>query len=343
MRIVVVGAGAVGLVYGNHLQLSGMDVMLQVREPKRRAAAAGVDLTRIGLLGKRSTRRFIPDAVSCSIGEVAARRPDQIWLCLPTTSLEDELVRDLADAAPNATLVVLAPGHFVAERVHSVVDSTRTVFGIIGMISYQSPLEGSEDPRETGTPEGYAYYLSTTKLHGESLRRTLDAVTALRHGGCPCEQGQGVASESTLSSAALMPAMAALEEASWSFRELGRPERAETCVRAMRESLAIAGALTGQAVPTLPDWLAAAGLRAGLRLAPRATPLDIESFLRVHFTKVGEQTRLLLATTLVDGARLGLPTEALSELLRALPAAPERARSLPAKRGQAQKPEDRHS
>jgi 2-dehydropantoate 2-reductase len=53
-------------------------------------------------------------------------------------------------------------------------------------------------------------------------------------------------------------------------------------------------------------------------LGPRLSPFDLEAFLRVHFEKVGAQTRLMFRGYLDEGARRGLPTEALGALARRL-------------------------
>ena len=63
-------------------------------------------------------------------------------------------------------------------------------------------------------------------------------------------------------------------------------------------------------------------MKAGLWLGRRVIPLDLETYLREHFTKVGDQTRLMVAQY-IDGAKTsGLPVAALEGLRDAVPALP---------------------
>jgi len=55
-------------------------------------------------------------------------------------------------------------------------------------------------------------------------------------------------------------------------------------------------------------------VRLALAVAPRLMPLDLETYLRVHFTKVGDQTRDFLRTYTSLGEAAGLPTGALARL-----------------------------
>jgi ketopantoate reductase len=325
LRIVIVGAGAVGQVYGHHLALGGARVSVLVR-PRRATASLmaqqgiaerreGFTLTRIPPFGRRKTSQFLPENVLTSAAELEAHAIDQIWLCLPTDALDEGALRALAAAAPNATIVSLAPGHFVKALVDRCFGSKRTVYGLIGMSSFVSPMKGSRDPRETATPPGIAYMLAVTKLGGDNERRALEAVSALRAGDCPTDYAPNVMNEMTLSSAMLMAIIASLEAAGWSFATMREPWRTSLGARAIEESIEIAAATTGEPFPFYGKLLVPQVLSAAALLAPKLAPLDVEKFLEVHFEKVDEQTTLLLETTQKDGERLGLSTAALSELI----------------------------
>jgi hypothetical protein len=54
-------------------------------------------------------------------------------------------------------------------------------------------------------------------------------------------------------------------------------------------------------------------------VASLVVPLPLETYLRVHFTKVADQTRHAMATYLDDARAAGLPTAGLERLM-ALPA-----------------------
>ena len=308
--ILIVGAGAVGQVYGHHLAQGATDVGVWVR-PKRRAdAESGYSVTQIPLVGARRRGRFVPKFVATEVSELPAN-VDAVWLCVPTTSLDYELVRTLAVACPRAVFVVLAPGHFVRAQIDPILGSRRAVYGIIGMLSYAAPLEGSDDPREASTPAGVAYHLTSTMLSGERAGEMRDT---LRRGNVPTEVVTDAWAELELSSAVLMPNIACLDLAGYSFARY-RGELATLAAQASQESLAVAAAVTGHPLPLYASFVNAFTLRLGSWIGPRVAPLDLEAFLCVHFTKVRTQTELLLRSSVEEAEARGLVCEAMNEVL----------------------------
>ena len=55
-------------------------------------------------------------------------------------------------------------------------------------------------------------------------------------------------------------------------------------------------------------------LRLVMWATPWLIPIEMETYLAYHFTKVGDQTRANLDNWIGTGERLGLPTSALAEL-----------------------------
>ena len=49
-------------------------------------------------------------------------------------------------------------------------------------------------------------------------------------------------------------------------------------------------------------------------MAAHTMPFDFEAYLKVHFTKIGPQTRLLLPSYRFSGGATGIPTHALEAL-----------------------------
>ena len=60
--------------------------------------------------------------------------------------------------------------------------------------------------------------------------------------------------------------------------------------------------------------------RAVLRLAPRIAPLDLEAYMKAHFTKVADQMRGGLRTYLTRGRASGLEVTAIEQLAQRLTA-----------------------
>ena len=83
MKVLIVGAGAVGVVYGRHLQLAGAELSFYVRDKYRPACEQG--LTVYPLNKDRSFKPvdFKEFSVLSSPEEVAAQSFDQVWLAVP--------------------------------------------------------------------------------------------------------------------------------------------------------------------------------------------------------------------------------------------------------------------
>jgi 2-dehydropantoate 2-reductase len=194
-----------------------------------------------------------------------------------------------------------------------VPSSERRVRGAISMASWHAPLESSTQPRETSTPAGYAYLLPPFAPSGFEGPRAEEAIDALRRGGCSAARAHVTRALAT-GSAVLLPHMAALEVAEWSFAKLATNEMASLAAESSREAMAIACARLGIAQPLsrvlLRGWVTA----LGTRLARWVVPFDIEVYLRVHFLKVRAQTWALIGEYLRDAPALGLRTRALQAL-----------------------------
>jgi 2-dehydropantoate 2-reductase len=325
-RVLLVGAGAIGVVYGATLARAGAEVSYLVRAPRREETLRGTTLTRVGLLGRRRPERLVPHEVLTTWDEVRCRGFDQVWLAVPTDAIDEALVRELASALPRrasgegALVVTLAPGGRFDALVGAHVPRADIVRGSIALMCWHAPMEGSVDPRERATAPGWACLVPPGRGAGFAGERAGEIVRLLRRGGMPAHASPHVDRMLALDTAALMPVVLALEAGGWSFREVARGELAELAVRAGREALAIEARRWGIAVP-LPErlFLRPTLLRLLLRLAPRLAPVDLEGFFRAHFLKVRRQTRLLVDEIAEDGARAGVPSESLRALAARCP------------------------
>lgn len=286
---------------------------------------AHADATRRGLtmypLNERGAprRRFEQFAIITTPEAADGARWDQVYLAVPSTALRPgDWIAPLGRATGDATVVFLPPNLDDRARLTASIAAERLVDGMIGFISYATPLPG-----ETRFAEpGMAYWfppLSPSPFSGTPAR--VDAVvTALRRGGLPATRHRDVTRMLPFPNAILYAYLAALELADWSFATLRRGDRLTRAGQAAREAMAIAAHSLGTRVPWRmrpAGWSIAA--RMILRLAPWIVPLPLEAYLRAHFTKIGGQVRLGLHGYLRLGAAAGLPTTALTELTAALP------------------------
>lgn len=296
MKVLIVGAGAVGTTYGFHLAQGGADVTFMVREKYAEA------LRRDGLRVVRLNRGRTPELFTgFEVVTDGAGDWDQVWLTVSSTALRagDWLDR-LLPTVGDATLVTLQPGLEDRAWIEARYPAERIVSGMISLIAYQTPLPGED------LEPGVAWWfppLSPSPFSGS--RDAVDhIVRTLRAGGCPAKRSQDVAAQVAFGSAMMMPIIAGLEVADWSLRGLPRHAVWSVCRQAGREASDIAR-------PGFRRWLVAGVmsgwvLRPGLWFARRVVPLDLETYLKYHFTKVGEQTREALRLYVTRGAERGM-------------------------------------
>lgn len=324
MRALIVGAGAVGQVYGLHLQRGGAEVGFFVKERQAAQARGGFTLHAHRKGGRTETLRLEAPVVVTRAAELAAAPWDAVWLCVSATALRGPWLDELLAAVPNATIVSLTPGLEDREYLLQRVPPERLVSGVITLVSYQAPLPvGSPavaSPAVALSP-GVAFWfppLSASPFDGPRAR-VQPIVETLRRGGCPAKQRPRAWEGAARASAVMMPVLVALEAEDWSFARLRKSPHLRTAAAAAREAMGLVAAHQGRRAPWLRLLVRPLGLRMLLRLAPRLMPFDFEAYLAYHFTKVGDQTRFLVRSYVERGRALGCPTAALEALERLLP------------------------
>lgn len=311
MKVLIVGAGAVGVVYGRHLQLAGAELSFYVRDKYRSACEQG--LTVYPLNEDRSFKPvdFKEFSVLSSPEEVAAQSFDQVWLAVPSTALYvEDFLEPFLKACGEATIVSLTPGLEDREHMLKFVPESRLCWGLITFISYQAPLPGEELDRE-----GIAYWFPPLSKNPFSGPKdvTKGLVSALNKGGCPAKYLKNAATASAMPSSMLMPHLVALQGANWSFQELKSSELLGIASKAAKEAMVIAGKKVGKC-PWYRGAICPLTLRMAMGMAPRLIPFDIEVYLKYHFTKVNDQTRMYIDTYLKYGSEYGLSTENIQAL-----------------------------
>ncbi len=319
-RVLIVGAGAVGQIYGHHLAQGGAAVTFYVRERYRDETSRG--FTILPLARRGHAERFEGFDVVCSPAELAGRSFDQVYLAIPSTGLAAPWLRQLIAAIGLSALVVnLAPSAGDREKILATgMSPARLVDGFISIVSYASPLPGSES-NASSAPAGTAVWYPPGAPSLFSGARAPDVIAALRAGHLPARRHRDVAAHNAFLSSAFMPYLLALEAAGWSLAELRRT-RFALATDAARQAMRITAASFGTPPLGLRLNLAMTSpIRLALALAPRFAPFPLEAYLRYHFTKVGAQTRHIVADTIARGRVAERPTSALEELLATVPAA----------------------
>jgi ketopantoate reductase len=312
MRVLVVGAGAVGQVFGHHLAEGGAEVVWFVKPGHLAWVREGFTLYPLNRRRGAEPLRIEAPAHLTTPEEVERSAFDQVWLSVSATAMQGPWRAPLLRAAGDATVVCLTPGIETQRLLLEDVSDARLVTGMIGLLAYQAPLPG-----ETRFAKpGIAYWfppLSPSRFSGP--REALDAVLgALKRGGLPARRVADAVRAEELPSAVLTSYMLALEAADWSFAKMRAGDHLDLAARAAREALTVAAHSLGHAPPAsralLRGWVG----RMGLSIAPRLAPVDLEAYLAHHFGKVRDQTHLFARETLARAEAAGLPSTNLATL-----------------------------
>lgn len=309
MSVVVVGAGAVGAVYARHLIRGGAHVTFVVRPQYVEQVQRGIRLWR----GSKGTDDELLMAHAVVSDIAAVDQVDQVWLCVPSTGLDEAALTKIAGASGDALVVDLSPG--LDQRSLGIIGRDRLVDGLIPFLAWQTPLPGVA--AEAGRAPGIAWWsppLLATALSGP---RAPLAAAALRAGGMRARVVKDAEVQRALGSALLMSVVATLEVSGWSLRAC-RARLDGAAGEATRAMARRHGVSRGPlALVTSPAVLA-----LGLHLAEAIAPLPLETYLRIHFTKVAPQTRLMMRGFLQAAQETGVDAPRLRALAAALPDAP---------------------
>ena len=315
MRILIVGAGSIGQLYGFVLQRGGADVDVYVRPDYLDEAREGYRL-----YDRRKKFRisstFRPESAFSKPDEIEGQSYDVVLICISSTGLRGEWIKEFAPATAEATFASLTPGLKDREFLEQYVDKERLVTGLITAVSYPAPLPG-EEVDEPGT----AYWLPplTPAFFDGPADRVKPLLKALKQGGMSARKMRRLPERASFGSALLVPFVAVLETMDWSFDELRTSKEArETLDRCVDEALEAVEMRFDARRPLPTKLLGPFGWRCALRFAPVPPPFDLETYLKVHFTKVGDQTRMMLQDYIDERAGSELDSPALEELLERL-------------------------
>lgn len=311
MKALIVGAGSVGQIYGYALQQGGAEVSVYVRPKYIEESRKGFALYPLNRGRSPAPVRFTPNSVLSNPAEVAAAHWDVVMLCVPTTGVSDPGFGALLDATGDATIVSLIPGPDAAAFVAQHIPASRTASGLIPLISYPTPMPGESRP-EPGT----AYWVppfSHTPLTGP-LDRTEIVARTLRAGKLPAKAKPetGAISGIGFPDALLLILVQSLKHSGWKFR--GLYQNFATFRDARREAALIVERKTGTKRPAWLEWIGVPALKLVAFASRVIVPFDMEIYLQVHFTKVGEQMRLGLEKYIGEAEALGIEVRALPRI-----------------------------
>ncbi len=309
-RILIVGSGAVGAVFGEHLTRAGAQVRFLVRSPDSPNARMPRPLHQLHLAGRPSTVHQMLDIGA----EVKSGQWDQCWLCLPSTALNSDWLKEEMDKlGSEVELINWTPD--LEDRARLEQRLQRPVsMGLIGFVSYQAPLPG-----ETRPDEGIAYWLPPRAATLENTRTGERAANLLRNGGLPARRSRNLPWLAARLSAVMITLVAALEREQWSLERLRPSPHLDTAARAAHEATVVGAAYLSTRLRWYQQLPPSAIYRSLLKGLPPLAPFDLENYLGYHFAKVADQTRLMLDTWIEQGHKSNLEVTHLEALRRELP------------------------
>jgi Ketopantoate reductase PanE/ApbA len=147
-RVLLVGAGAVGQVFAKYLQAAGCEVSFLVKPAHAAEARGGFTLHAFRGLSRTPRPLSLSGVeVLVSLEEVAARRWEQVWLCVSSSALRaGTWVAELARATGGATWVTLQPALEDRDWLLQRVPAERLVCGNIPFLSFAAPLAPGGTP-----------------------------------------------------------------------------------------------------------------------------------------------------------------------------------------------------
>ncbi|MCB9487711.1 MAG: hypothetical protein H6684_03145 [Deltaproteobacteria bacterium] len=319
MRVLIIGAGAIGQAFGYHFQQGGAQVAFLVKPKYADEARAGFT---VYPMNRPAKERLTPVAftgfdVETDLDEAAAKSWDLIAFCMSTVALmSGDWFERLSKATGATPLLLTQPGESTAEFIRQRTSPERCAWVMLAIMSFQSPLPGEHD-----LGPGVAFWYPPASGPAVAGPKPIvdPIVKCLAAGGMPVRRVENVQRELAYNSPILDGFVLALEIAGFSFDRLRRePELLKLAHRAMKERWAFAKAAYGGPTPFALVFIRPLTLRLMMRALAFITPFNVEKFFDFHYRKVAAQT-LPSLTSQIEGARAhDTPHEALSELERRL-------------------------
>ena len=324
VQVLIVGAGAVGQVYGHFLQRGGASVSYLVKEKYQQKCENGFSLYRCRRSGLGNEEHFQAEAVYTEFDQIKQQQWDQVWLTVSSSDLRDGWLPRLKEAIGSATVVMLQPDLDDRDYIYGVFPSNQVVCGVVNFICYQTPLPDLPDYHPDANKIGVAYLLlpmMPAEFSGNE-QRLPDVVESMAAGRLNVKVEQDASRIYADRSAMMIPLVALLELENWSFKKLRFSNSLGLAVAAAQEALSIVAAKFGRRLNWTERLFSLFWVKLGLPMLRFLSPMDAESYVKFQFMKTAPQTRMMLKHFIDDGAELGQSTEALRALYEQLPEQP---------------------
>jgi hypothetical protein len=324
LKVLLVGSGAVGQVFGLYLIEAGVELGFYARPAsadklKQALEHGGIPLFQTSYFRRRDpvAHRLENYQVVTDVAESQRFKPHQIWFTTPSPVYYSEWFREFLQKVPSERVVCFAPEGGRSEFFPESGGEDRLVFGGITFISWQGDLEGG-----SGRPEGVNFWLppllGIPLIGTEKACREVEELLKIA-GFRVMVKKQDFHKTLASVTAVMLAFVAGLELSGWSFRAFRKSPWLKRAACGSRE--AVLSQLTGTGIFTrtlLRILFSSTGFFLATLFLPFLFPFDLEKYLKFHYLKTRDQTLTLLDVFARDGKRRGLPVENIQVLLQGL-------------------------
>jgi len=335
MRVLMVGCGAVGQVYGLALQQAGVTLGVlcrpaAVEKLERAREQGGLPLFQLSHKHRKDpiVHRLKDYQVIADAAESQRFEPDQIWFTTPSQVYYSDWFRDFLRQVPSRRVVCFSPEGSRTEFLDESMGD-RVVFGGTTFMAWQSDLGGGGawpsgggawPSGGGGRPGGVSFWRPPLGIPLAGSRDACREVAQLlKQAGFRVMIGKPGSHLQAAVTAGMTAFATGLELSGWSLRSYRKSpwlrRAAGACREAIMGQLPRTGAL---ARALLSDPVLSASFCLTAALLPLLLPFDGEKYLKFHYTKTREQTVLLLNVFMKDAIGRGVPVTDIQSLLQGL-------------------------
>jgi len=317
MKVLIVGCGAVGQVFGLYLQNSGVE--LGCYEKPATAEMLNHALEHGGLpLFQIRSRGQAPRAhhleiykVLTDISECRRFEPDLIWFTVPSTAYYSDWFRQFLLEVPSERVACFAPEGARPEFFLAGFKD-RVVFGGITFMAWQGDLDGGG-----GEPNAVNFWIPPIgiPLVGDKTA-CRDIGELLKNAGFRVTVGKADSPQQASVTAVMTAFVTGYELSGWSLRLFQKGPWLKRAARASRQAVFSQIGQPGIFTKFLLGMLCSSTTFFLIALLlPLLFPFDIEKYLKFHYHKTREQTITLLNVFIKDGEKKNLPVQYIQMLL----------------------------
>ncbi len=318
MKVLIVGCGAVGQVYGLFLQQAGvalgyLDRPAKVEELKEALGHAGLPVYQVTRAHRRDPipHRLEHYQVVAGVAESQRFQPDQIWFTVPSQAYYSEWFKEFVQQVPAEQVVCFAPEGARPEFFPPDSGKERLVFAGTTFMAWQGSLDGGG-----GREEGVNFCISPVGIPLAGPEKACREVgQVLQKAGFRFTIGKPGSHAQAVTTALMTAFTVGLELAGWSLRAFRRSPCLKQAAGAARE--AVLGQLPGANAFTrtlLHVTVLTAAFYLVALVLPLLFPFDVEKYLQFHYTKTKDQSLTLLDLFEKDGISRGLPVDNIKAL-----------------------------